>query len=58
MAMDAGTTLAGMTMALTYERAPGEYTTETASGIGTSQEGEALTPLPYIRQLEVQQGTY
>ena len=36
VATDAGTTPAGMTMALTYERALGEYTTKTTAGIGTS----------------------
>ena len=41
MATDAGTTPVGMTMVIAYERAPGEYATETASGIGTSQEGKA-----------------
>ena len=58
VATDTGTTPAGMTMALAYERAPGECTTETTSGIGTSQEGEALTLLLYVRRLEAQQGTY
>ena len=32
--------------------------TETTSGIGTSQEGEALTLLLCITRLEAQWGTY
>ena len=55
VATDAGTTLAGMTMVLAHER---EYTTKITSGIGTSQEGEALTLLLCVHRLEAQQGTY
>ena len=43
IATGASTTPAGMRMALAYEHAPGLYTTMTTSGVGTSQEGEALT---------------
>ena len=43
MATEAGTTLACMTTAVAYEKPPGEYATERTSGIGATQEGEALT---------------
>ena len=41
-------------MAIAYESAPGEYTTVTTSGMGTSQEGEALTLLLCVTQLAAQ----
>ena len=58
MATNAGTTVVGMTMAIVYESAPGEYATVTTSGVGTSQEGETLALLLCIRRLAAQQGTY
>ena len=58
MATDACTTPAGMTMAIAYESARGEYIAVTTSGMGTSQEGEALTPRLCVRQLAAQQRTY
>ena len=51
VATDAGTTPASMAMALAYEHAPGEYTTVATLGVGTSQEGEALTVLLCVKQL-------
>ena len=45
VATGAGTTPAGMAMALAYEHAPGRYKTVVASEVGTSHEGEALTLL-------------
>ena len=44
LATDTGTTPAGMTMVIAYERAPGECATKTMSGIGASKEGEAFGP--------------
>ena len=57
VATDAGTTPAGMAMAPAYEHAPGQNMTVTTSGMGTSQEGEALTLLLCVR-LVTQQGIY
>ena len=54
---DASTTPAGMAMAIAYESAQGEYKTVTPSGVETSQEGEALTVLLYVRQLAAQLAT-
>ena len=48
---DAGTTQVGMAMALAYEHAPGQYTTSTTSGVGTSPEWEALIMLLFVREL-------
>ena len=53
VAADAGSTAAGMAMVMVYGREPGEYATETTSGIGKSEEGEALTPLLCARRLPV-----
>ena len=47
VATDAGTTPAGMAMALAYEHALGKHTTVATSGVWTSQEAEALTLLLY-----------
>ena len=49
VATDAGTTPAGMAIALAYEHALGQYKTMVTLGVGTSQEGEALTLLLYTR---------
>ena len=51
VATDAGATLAWKVMVLAYESAPGEYITKVASGVGTSQDGEAMTLLLCVRQL-------
>ena len=56
VATNTGTTPVGIKRA--YEREPREYTSETTSGIETSQEGEALTLLLCVRQPEAQHGTY
>ena len=58
VATDAGTTPAGMAMALAYDHAPWRYRSVVASGVETSQEGEALTLLLCARQLAAQQGVY
>ena len=58
LATGAGTIPAGMRMVIAYESAPGEYTAVTTLGMGTSQEGEAMTVLLCVGQLASQQGTY
>ena len=58
MAVDAGATQAGMAMAGVVQSGPGEYQAQVASGVGTSQEGEAMALLSYARQLATQQGVY
>ena len=58
VATDTGTTRVGMAMALVYEHVPGWYTAVAASGVGTSQEGEALTLLLCAHRLALQQGVY
>ena len=45
-------------MALKYEHAPGRYRIVVPSGVGTSQEGEALTLLLCAQQLALQQRVY
>ena len=45
-------------MALAYESALGACNTTVASGVGTSQEEEAMTLLLYARWLAQQQGIY
>ena len=55
---DAGTISASRAMVIAHESAQGEYETVTTSGVGTSQEGEALTLLLCVTQLSSQQGTY
>ena len=45
-------------MALTEKQAPRQYGVRVASGVGTSQEGEAMTVLLYVPQLEPQEGVY
>ena len=58
VAVDAGATQAGMAMAGVVQSGPGEYQCQVASGVGTSQEGEAMAPLSYACQLATQQGVY
>ena len=58
MATNVGATLAGMAIALAYKSAPGEYHTQVASGVGTSQEGEAMTLLLCVRRLAQHEGIY
>ena len=56
--VDAGTTPAGMAMAGVAQCGHGAYQAHVASGVGTSQEGEAMILLSYIRRLAVQPGVY
>ena len=51
VAVDAGTTQAGMAMAGVAQSGPEAYRTHVASGVGTSQEGEAMILLSYVRRL-------
>ena len=53
-------TQVGMLMALAYESAPGEYHTWVASGVGSSQEGEAMSLklLFCVRGLVSHEGVY
>ena len=37
---------------------PGQYNTKVALGVGTSQEGEAMTLLLYVHQLASQEGVF
>ena len=55
-ALDAGTTPAGMAMAGVPNNGHEAYQTHMASGVGTSQEGEAIMLLSYIRRLAHQPG--
>ena len=50
-AVDAGTTQAGVAMAGVALSGPEAYRTHVASGVGTSQEGEAMILLLYVRRL-------
>ena len=50
-AVDAGTTPASMAMAGIAMSGPEAYQTHVASGVGPSQEGEAMILLSYIRKL-------
>ena len=58
VAVDAGATQAGMAMAGVVQSGPGEYQAQVASGVGTSQEGEAMALLSYARWLATQPGVY
>ena len=58
VAVDAGTTQAGMAMAGVVRSRPEGYQAQVASGVGTSQEGEAMNPLLYARPLATQPGVY
>ena len=57
-AVDAGTTQAGMAMAGIAHSGPEAYRTHVASGVGTSQEGEAMILLSYVRRLAQQPGVF
>ena len=57
-AVDAGTMPAGMAMAGVAQSGHGAYRTHVASGVGTSQEGEAMILLSYVRRLAEQLGVY
>ena len=57
-AVDAGTTPAGMAMAGVAQSGYRAYQTHVASGVGTSQEGEAMILLSCIRRLAQQPGVY
>ena len=57
-AVDAGTTQAGMAMAGVTQSGPKSYRTHVASGVGTSQEGEAIILLSYVRRLAQQPGVF
>ena len=57
-AVDAGTTQAGIAMAGVVHSGHGAYQPHVASGVGTSQEGEAMILLAYLRRLSEQQGLY
>ena len=58
IATDASTTVVGMVRVLVHERTRGEYNTRVALGVGTSQEGEAMTLLLYVRWLAPQEGSF
>ena len=57
-AVDAGAMRAGMPMAGVAKSGPAAYQAHVASGVGTSQEGEAMILLSYIRRLAQQRGVY
>ena len=57
-AVDAGTKQAGMAMAEVAQSGHEAYLTHVASGLGSSQEGEAMILLSYIRGLAEQPGVY
>ena len=57
-AVDAGTTPAGMAMAGVAQSGLEAYKTYMASGVGTSQEGEAMILLSYIRRLAQQPAVF
>ena len=58
VAVDAGATRAGMAMAGVAQSGPTTYQSQVASGVGTSQEGEAIILLSYVRRLATQPGVY
>ena len=57
-AVDARTTQAGVAMAGVAQSGPAAYHAHVASGVGTSQEGEAVILLSYVRRLAQQPGVY
>ena len=57
-ALDAGTTQAGMATAGVSQSGHESYRTHVASGVGTSQEGEAMILLFYVRRLAQQPGVF
>ena len=58
VAVDAGTTRGGMAMAGVAQNGPANYQAQVASAVGTSQEGEAMILLSYVRRLAQQPGVY
>ena len=58
VAVDAGATQAGMAMAGVAQSGPEAYQAQVASGVGTSQEGEAMILLSYARRMASQPGVY
>ena len=56
--VEAGATQAGMAMAGVVPSGPGAYQARVASGVGTSQEGEAMALLSYARRPAKQPGVY
>ena len=56
IAVDAGATPVGMAMVGVAQCGPGAYQAHVASGVHTSQEGEAMILLSYVRRLAVQSG--
>ena len=58
VAVDAGTAQAGMAMAGVVQSGPEAYQAQVASGVGTSQEREAMVLLSYARRLATQPGVY
>ena len=57
-AVDAGTMQVGMAMAGVAQSGPEAYRTHVASGVGSSQEGEAMILLSYVRRLAQQPGVF
>ena len=57
-AVDAGTTQAGMAMAGVAQSGPAAYRAHVTSGVGTSQEGEAMILLSYVCRLAQQPRVY
>ena len=57
-AVDVGTTLAGMAMAGVAQSGHEAYRAHVASGVGTSQEGEAMILLSYVRRRADRPGVY
>ena len=57
-AVDVGTTPAGMAMAGVAQSGRGACRIHVASRVGTSQEGEAMILLSYVRRLAEQPGVY
>ena len=58
VAVDAGTTQGAMAMARVVQSGPEAYQAQVASGVGTSQEGEAMALLSYARRPATQPGVY
>ena len=57
-AVDAVTTPAGIAMAGIAQSGHEAYQTHVASGVGTSQEGEAMILLSYVKRLAEQPSVY
>ena len=58
VAVDAGATRAGTAMAGVAQSGPAAYQSQVDSGVGTSQEGEAMILLSHVRRLATQPGVY